>query len=231
VARLPRLTIPGLPHHVIQRGHDRRAIFLDDEDRERYLATLREAAAAGTAVHAYVLMPDHVHLVVTPNVAGDVGRLVQSVGRRYVRWFNARHGRTGSLFEARYRSAVVEPEGHLLAVMRYVELNPVRAGLVVEPADFRWSSHRHHVGRAVDQWITGHPIYWALGNTPFERQAAYLELFAHPPASAELAAIRRSAQGGWLLGSADAIAHASPARPSAPRRPGRPRSKAGSVPV
>ena len=224
MARLPRLTIAGLPHHVIQRGNDRRAIFVDEADRERYLVTLRDiAGAARLAVHAYVLMPNHVHLLATPQAAGDVGRVVQALGRRYVRWFNDRHARTGALFEGRYRSTVVEADRYLLACMRYVELNPVRAGLAAQPGEFQWSSHRHHIGIAVDPLITDHPVYWALGNTPFERQAAYLHLFEQNSSEAELATIRRSANGGWLLGSADAAARLAPARRQLARRPGRPR--------
>jgi putative transposase len=224
VARLPRLTIPGFPHHVIQRGNDRRAIFVDDADRERYLSALREIAApVGLAVHAYVLMPNHVHLLVTPQAAGDVGRVVQSLGRRYVRWFNDRHARTGALFEGRYRSTVVEADRYFLACMRYIELNPVRAGLVHGPAEFRWSSHGHHVGRVVDPLINDHPVYWALGNTPFERQAAYRHLFEHEPPDEELATIRRSTHGGWLLGAVDAVARVTPSRRPVARKAGRPR--------
>ena len=232
MARLPRLTIPGFPHHAIQRGNGRCAIFLDDVDRERYLSVLREIAApVGLAVHAYVLMPNHVHLLVTPQAAGDVGRVVQSLGRRYVRWFNDRHGRTGALFEGRYRSTVVDADRYLLACMRYLELNPVRAGLVQGPAEFRWSSHSHHVGRTVDPLISDHAVYWALGNTPFERQAAYRRLFEHAPSNDELATIRRATQGGWLLGAADAVARLAPSRRPMARKAGRPRlSSHDSVP-
>lgn len=234
MARLPRLTLPGFPHHVIQRGNDRRAIFVDDGDRERYLALLREiASAARLAVHAYVLMPNHVHLVVTPQAAGDVGRAVQALGRRYVRWFNDRHARSGSLFEGRYRSTVVEAERYLLACMRYVELNPVRAGLAATPSAFAWSSHRHHIGSRVDPLITDHAVYWALGNTPFDRQAAYRHLFEQGPTEAELAAIRRSTHGGWLLGAVDAAARSRLPRRTEVRKPGRPRlakPKTDSVP-
>lgn len=230
MARLPRLTIPGFPYHVLQRGNDRRPIFVDPADRERYLATLRGVAQqAGLAVHAYALMPDHVHLLVTPAAAGDVGRALQAVGRRYVRWFNDRHARAGALFEGRYRSAVVEPDGFLLPCMRYIELNPVRAGLVDAAAEFAWSSHRHHIGRAVDPLITDHAVYWALGNTPFERQAAYLRLFEHAPPEAETAAIRSATHGGWLLGSAEAVGRVAPNRRPEPRKAGRPR-RPDSVP-
>jgi putative transposase len=224
VARLPRLTIAGFPHHVIQRGNDRRAIFVDETDRERYLAVLRDvAASAGLAVHAYVLMPNHVHLLATPVAAGDVGRAVQALGRRYVRWFNDRHRRTGALFEGRYRSTVVDADRYLLACMRYVELNPVRAALAARPAEFQWSSHRHHVGTSVDPLITDHPVYWALGNTPFERQAAYVRLFDHGPAEEELARIRQSTHGGWLLGAPPTAAQSAPGRRPIALRPGRPR--------
>jgi putative transposase len=222
VARLPRLTVPGFPHHLIQRGNDRRAIFADDVDRERYLTLLREVAADhGLALHAYVLMPNHVHLLATPARAGDIGRSVQALGRRYVRWFNDRHRRSGALFEGRYRSTVVDADRYLLAVMRYIELNPVRAGLVHSAAAFRWSSHAHHVGLGVDPLITDHAVYWALGNTPFERQATYLGLFEQGSGEPELELIRRSTHGGWLLGPADAVLR-TPRRPR-PLRAGRPR--------
>lgn len=226
MARLPRLTIPGFPHHVIQRGNDRRAIFVDDADRERYLGTLRDVATqAGLAVHAYVLMPNHAHLLVSPQASGDVGRVVQALGRRYVRWFNVRHRRTGALFEGRYRSTVVEADRYLLACMRYLELNPVRAGLAGQPAEFVWSSHRHHIGLAVDPLITDHSVYWALGNTPFERQAAYLGLFEHGPSSDELARIRQATHGGWLLGSPETIHSPSASRRPVALRAGRPRRR------
>lgn len=223
MARLPRLTIAGFPHHVIQRGYDRRALFVDDHDRVRYLALLRETAgAAGLAVHAYVLMPDHLHLLVTPQAAGDVGRAVQAIGRRYVRWFNDRHARGGALFESRYRSTVVDADAFLLPCMRYVERNPVRAGLVAEPADYPWSSHRYHVGRAVDPLVSDHALYWSLGNTPFDRQAAYRRWCDQPPAVGEVEQIRFATQGGWLLGST-AAAGPTAVRRLHPRRAGRPR--------
>ena len=224
MARLPRLTIAGFPHHVIQRGNDRRAIFVDDADRERYLADLRDVAVrSGLAVHAYVLMPNHVHLLATPNAAGDVGRAVQALGRRYVRWFNDRHRRSGALFEGRYRSTVLEADRYLLACMRYIELNPVRASLCAHPAEFRWSTHRHHVGLAVDPMITDHPVYWGLGNTPFERQAAYLGMFEQGPTEDELAVIRRSTHGGWLLGAAAMLPYSAAPRRALALKPGRPR--------
>lgn len=228
MARLPRLTAPGLPHHLIQRGNNRQSIFIDEVDCTRFLDELAELAAPhGLAVHAYVLMPNHVHLLATP-VAGDtLARLMQALGRRYVRWFNARHGRTGTLWEGRYRSTVVQTDRYLLACMRYIELNPVRAGLVDDPAAYRWSSHRHQLGLAVDPLVTEHAVYWALGNTPFERQLAYRRLFEQGPAEAEIAAIRNATHRGWVLGEgsfADEIA-AKAGRRAEPIRPGRPRKQ------
>lgn len=226
MARLPRLTVAGLPHHVIQRGNNRQAIFLDEADCTRYLSDLDELGDRfGLALHGYVLMPNHVHLLATPRETQSLARVMQALGRRYVRYFNDRHRRTGSLWEGRYRSTVVESERYLLACMRYIDLNPVRAGLVAEPAPYRWSSHAHHVGLRVDPLITEHAVYWGLGNTPFERQLAYRTLFEHTQDPGEVEAIRFATHRGWALGEnrfageLEAVA----GRRARPVRPGRPR--------
>lgn len=230
MARLPRLTVPGLPHHLIQRGNNRQSIFIDEVDCANYLRELRELAEAHSlAVHAYVLMPNHVHLIVTPGEDGALGRMMQALGRRYVRRFNDRHKRTGTLWEGRYRSTVIEADRYLVACMRYVELNPVRAGLVDEPALFRWSSHAHHVGLRVDPVVTEHTVYWALGNTPFERQVAYRRLFEHASTQPddEVSAIRYATNRGWALGddgfarelSQLASRRANPLKVGRPRKP------------
>lgn len=204
MARLPRLSVEGYPHHVIQRGNDRRAIFVDDADREKYLGALREVATAHQlSVHAYVLMPNHVHLLLTPSDERAISTAIQALGRRYVRWFNDRHARTGGLFEGRYRSAVVEADRYLMACMRYLELNPVRAALVSAPEMFEWSSYRHHAGLAADSIISDHILYWQLGNTPFDRQQRYRQLFEQAPDVGEIDLIRRSTHGGWALGTRD----------------------------
>jgi putative transposase len=226
MARLPRLTAPGVPHHLIQRGNNRQSIFADEVDCARYLGELGELAPLyGLAIHAYVLMPNHVHLVATPAERNTLAKVMQSLGRRYVRRFNDRHRRTGTLWEGRYRSAVVETDRYLLACMRYVELNPVRGSLVGEPALYRWSSHAHHVGLRVDPLITEHALYWALGNTPFERQIAYREMFQQSQDPIEIDAIRYATHHGWALGRkgfADSIA-AKAGRRAVPAARGRPR--------
>jgi putative transposase len=177
MARLPRLTVPGYPHHIILRGNNRQPIFTDKFDYERLLDLLEEQAKKhGVAIHSYVLMSNHFHLLATPSTDEGVPLLMQAVGRSYVRAYNNRHGRTGTLWEGRYRSTLVQAERYLLACMVYIDLNPVRAGMVPEPADYAWSSHAHYIGRRTDRLVTPHPLYWELGNTPFARDAAYLEL-------------------------------------------------------
>src|SRR5690348_13748911 len=177
MARLARLTVPGHPHHVIQRGNNRQPIFAADEDR-RFLLQLLEAHARslGVALHGYVLMDNHFHLLATPKDETGLPKLMQAVGRRYVRYFNERQSRTGTLWEGRYRSTLVQADRYLLACMVYMDLNPVRAGISVSAAEYPWSSHRFYIGAVPDRVVTPHPLFWALGNTPFAREQAYAEL-------------------------------------------------------
>jgi putative transposase len=227
------LSVAGYPHHVIQRGNDRDVIFGDVEDYRRFLESLREVTkAAGIAVHAYVLMPNHVHLLMTPPDEVAIGRTMQAISRRYVRWFNDRHARTGALFEGRYRSTVVEADRYLLACMRYIELNPVRAEIVQRPEQYPWSSYRHHAGLFAEPAIVDHPLYWSLGNTPFERQASYMRLFEQDATAAELDHIRAATHGGWALGDRGFAAEIAKRadRRSQRRKAGRPKSGAHSVP-
>ncbi len=226
MSRLPRLTVPGLPHHLIQRGNNRQSIFIDEIDCAQFLAELEDLAPRhGLAVHAYVLMPNHVHLLASPAERDTLGRLMQALGRRYVRRFNDRHRRTGTLWEGRYRSTVVETDRYLLACMRYIDLNPVRGGLVSDPAIFRWSSHAHHIGQRADPLITEHAGYWALGNTPFERQVAYRRLFEDDQDPEEVAAIRYATHHGWALGQDAFVKNmaANAGRRTLPAKAGRPR--------
>jgi len=135
MARLPRLTLAGYPHHIIQRGNNRQMIFADAQDFEAMLALLADNAQKfAVAVHAYVLMDNHFHLLATPATAEALPLMMQAVGRSYVRYFNQRHGRTGTLWEGRYRSTLIETERYLLACMVYIDLNPVRAAMVAQPA-------------------------------------------------------------------------------------------------
>lgn len=167
MARLPRLVVPGQPHHVIQRGNDRQPIFHDEQDYSAFLKWLREAAKIfKIAIHAYVLMPNHIHLLVTPADTVGLGKLMQWVGRYYVPYFNQRYSRVGTLWQGRYRATVIDSEKYFLTCSRYIELNPLRAGMVERPDQYVWSSYVHHAGIKSDPYITDHPLYWALGNTP-----------------------------------------------------------------
>lgn len=204
MARLPRLTLPGHVHHVIQRGNNRQPIFADREDFEAMLSLLADNAHGnGTAIHAYVLMDNHFHLLATPSGEEGLPRMMQAVGRRYVQYFNRRHGRTGTLWEGRYRCAILQPERYLLPCMVYMDLNPVRAGQVQQPGDYPWSSHFHYLGLRNDRLLTPPVQYWALGNTPFAREAAYAALVQSGNSAQEQASLTNSALGGWVLGEPD----------------------------
>ena len=207
MARLPRLTVPGYPHHIIQRGNNRQAIFSDKTDYEHLVALLEEGAKKfQVAVHSYVLMSNHLHLLATPETEEGIPLLMQALGRSYVRYFNNRHGRTGTLWEGRYKSTLVQAERYLLACMVYIDLNPVRAGLVADPADYRWSSHAHYVGKLHDRVVTPHPLYWELGNTPFARDAAYAELVQAGISQEQQQALTHATLRGWALGEPDYVA-------------------------
>lgn len=228
MARLPRLTLPGYPHHVIQRGNNRQPIFVDEGDFQFLLNLFAEHARAySVAVHAYVLMGNHFHLLLTPATDKGVPQFMQAVGRRYVQYFNRRHQRTGTLWDGRYRSTIVQAEHFLLQCMAYIDLNPVRAGDVEQAADYPWSSYAHNVGVRQDRMLTPHPIYWGLGNTPFEREAAYAQLVQAGLHTDEQLQVTQSTLSGWALGEADFVAtlQQQTLRRVAPGRPGRPSKK------
>lgn len=225
MARLPRLTVAGYPHHVIQRGNNGQPIFAEAQDRETLLALLAaHAAPCKVALHAYVLMDNHLHLLATPETADGLPRLMQAVGRRYVRYFNDRQGRSGTLWEGRYRATLIEAARYLLPCMAYIDLNPVRAGLVAEPRDYPWSSHGHYVGLRSDRLITPHPLYWGLGNTPFAREAAYAEMVRAGIGLQQQEALTDSAFSGWALGGPAFLAELQKHTPRrlSKARPGRP---------
>lgn len=228
MARLPRLTVAGYPHHLIQRGNNRQAIFATSADYETLLALLDEHAhKAGVAIHAYVLMSNHFHLLATPETGEGIPQMMQAVGRRYVRYFNQRQVRTGTLWEGRYKSTLIQAERYLLACMAYVDLNPVRAGIAVEPGDYPWSSHGHYAGLRNDKLVSPHALYWDLGNTPFARDAAYAELVRAGISREQQRVLTESALRGWALGEADYVADLQKRtqRRVAKVQAGRPRSK------
>jgi putative transposase len=203
MARLPRLVVPNQPHHIIQTGNNRQPIFHEPEDYASFLAWLREAATQfKVAIHAYVLMPDHLHLLASPTDGTGLARMMQWVGRQYVPYFNNRYGRTGTLWQGRYRATIIESEQYFLKCSRYIELNPVRAGLVNDPIDYFWSSYTHHAGVKADPLITDHTLYWALGNTPFDREAAYRNLMDQGLSETEVQTLTEATLKGWPLGSA-----------------------------
>jgi putative transposase len=227
MARLPRLTLPGYPHHIIQRGNNRQPIFAGTPDYETLLGLLEDYAKKfGVAIHAYVLMSNHLHLLATPASADGVPQMMQALGRSYVRYFNMRQARTGTLWEGRYKSTLIQAERYLLACMVYIDLNPVRAGLVSDPADYPWSSHLHYVGRRSDRLITPHPLYWELGNTPFARDAAYAELVRSGIGSEQQRALTEATFRGWALGEVDYVADLQrrTERRVSKGRPGRPKA-------
>lgn len=207
MARLPRLTLPGYPHHIIQRGNNRQAIFTTTADYQALLCLIDvHAKKFGVDVHAYVLMSNHFHLLATPQTDTGLPQMMQAVGRSYVRYFNDLQGRTGTLWEGRYRSTLIQTDRYLLACMAYIDLNPVRAGLVTEAVDYPWSSHGLYVGVRQDKLISPHSLYWGLANTPFGREAAYADLVRAGISADQQAALTRSTLAGWALGEDDFVA-------------------------
>lgn len=226
MARLTRLALAGHVHHLIHRGHSAQPIARDEQDFRQMLAALQDSAATHkVTIHAYVLMPDHLHLLATPSSDQGLSRMMQAFGRRYVAAFNARHGRSGTLWEGRFRAAPLDASTHLLAAMRAIELNPQRAGLVATAVDYPWSSCAHHLGRRRDPLVVDAPAYWALGNTPFERELAWQRCLEDGEPDAERRLLMASALKGWPLGGSAFLAALGEQteRPLTPRRRGRPR--------
>ncbi len=204
MARLPRFVIPGQPQHVIQRGNNRQDIFRTDTDYSFYLEKLLEAAGKYRCdVHAYVLMTNHVHLLVTPQMETSIGKTLQSIGRYYVQYFNHRYKRTGTLWEGRYKATLIDSEGYLLTCMRYIELNPVRASnMANHPSKYPWSSYCCNAVGQEDVLVTPHREYKRLGATPEARQSAYRQLFSTRIPEQTLNEIREATNKAWTLGSA-----------------------------
>lgn len=218
MARLPRLVVPGQAHHLVQRGHNAQPVFVDDEDRRQYLAALRDALRAHEVVlHAYALLDDVVQLLLRPPSEAALSRMVQAVGRRYVAGFNRRHGRSGTIWEGRFRAGVVQQGEPTLQSLRMIDA-------LVSPPPGRWSSAPHRLGLARDPLVSDPPEYWQLGNTPFEREAAYAALLAQGMDTAVVRRIEHAAVNGWALGSPQFLADMAQqsGRPVRPRARGRP---------
>jgi len=217
--RRARIAIAGIPWHIIQRGNNRSACFYADEDYHRYLETLREQSDLhGCAIHAYVLMTNHVHLLLTPSKPGSAARLMKYLGQRYVQYINRTYRRSGTLWEGRFRSCLTQSTDYVLSCYRYIELNPVRADMVRHPRDYRWSSYRANADGLTDSVITPHEEYLQLGRT------AYRELFTAHLDPERISEIRQATNGNYALGSERFKAEVEQAlrRRATPGKSGRP---------
>lgn len=200
--RRPRLALPGVPLHLIQRGNNRQACFFAEQDYRFYLEWLAEyAGKTGCRLHAYVLMTNHVHLLISADSAEAPGALMKALGQRYVQYVNRVYRRSGTLWEGRFRSCPIQEEAYLLACQRYIELNPVRAGMVAHPGDYHWSSYRTNGEGEQNALIRPHRLYEALGVEATSRQAAYRELFRYELEPGLVDQIRRATNGNFVLGS------------------------------
>jgi putative transposase len=200
--RRPRLTLPDIPLHIIQRGNDRSVCFYAEADFLFYLDWLARAAHdTGCAVNAYCLMSNHVHLLLTPSTPESPGALMKMLGQRYVQYVNRTYRRSGTLWEGRFRSCLLQDEGYLLECHRYIELNPVRAAMVEHPAMYRWSSYRANAQGEASPLLKPHPLYRGLGRTVADRQAAYRELFRYQLDPGLVDELRAATNGNYALGN------------------------------
>ena len=200
--RKPRASVVGVPEHVIQRGNNRQVIFTSDEDMKAYVAWLKQYSVKfEVAVHAWVLMTNHVHLLCTPGSPSAISNMMQALGRSYVQYFNRAYQRTGTLWEGRFRSSLVQQEAYLLELYRYIELNPVRAGMVNDPADYTWSSYQCNALGKKTELLKPHLLFMALGTDDSSRRRSYQNLFRCHVSGQLLEDIRRSANKGLVLGN------------------------------
>lgn len=233
MARQPRFLLAGQVHLVVQQGHNRAAIVHDDEDRQQWLALLRDTAATHRVVlHAWGIASDHFGLLVTPPTPQALSLMMQTLGRRYVGGFNARHGRSGTLWDGRFRACVVEDGAWVLTAMHFVEGPPAGEGGAAGEAAAApvLSSLPHHLGQSIDPAISDVAAYWALGNTPFDRHAVYRGQAEVGLSARQRSAVEAALRGGRPLGGASFLARLQQetARPLVPRRRGRPRKAAAS---
>lgn len=206
MARLPRSVVAGLPHFIIQRGLNGQDVFRDDLDRITYRQALVQASHdAGVAVHGYGLCRDEVRVLVTPSAPQLLSAMMQGVGRRYVRTFNLRHGCNGTRWEGRFRSTVIDAQDWFMPCLQYVETcagdDPSGTGLASSAGEYGWSSAGHHLGLRIDEWISEHALFWAIGNTPFDREVGYRRVLASPLPPTTIERIRNATLKGWALGS------------------------------
>jgi len=200
--RKPRYYLPDVPVHIVQRGHSREPIFFEAQDYATYAYWLGEGAQKyDVAIHAFVFMTNHIHLLVTPEDGIQISRLMQFIGRRYVPYLNHKYGRSGSAWEGRYKASLVQDEAYLFTVMRYIELNPVRAAMVVRPGQYRWSSFCHNAGVREISFLRFHSLYEKLGKTREDRHRAYCYMFEGTMDEADIKLIRESWQSGTPLGN------------------------------
>jgi len=226
--RKPRFNLPGIPQHVIQRGNNRVPCFFTKANYQRYLDDLNQSAIRFSCqLHAYVLMTNHVHLLVSSTETYGISQMMQALGRRYVCYINRRHNRTGTLWEGRFKASLVDSENYLLTCMRYIEMNAVRAKMVDHPAEYHWSSYAANAQGQQNLIVKPHPLYLALGSSADKRQMAYRELFRQPMENPQLHEIRQTLNNELVLGSAyfkDCI-EALTNRQVRLGQPGRPRTK------
>lgn len=202
MARLPRLVIPHQAHHITQAGIDGKTVFVDAADYQAFADWLRAGAKQyKVALHAYCILPDRFHLLATPSDLEGLGKLMQWLGRYYVPYFNAKYKRSGLLWQGRFKATVIDAANYFLPCCVLIEEMPVRQHLVHEPASYAWSSCQHHLGLRVDPLVADHAMYWGLGNTPFQREAAYRELLERGLSSAHFQAISNATNKAWVLGS------------------------------
>lgn len=201
MARLPRISPLGIPQHIIQRGNNRQVCFAAEQDLAVYISWLDDYARQfDVLIHAWVLMANHVHLLVTPNAAAGVSSMMQALGRRYVRYFNREYRRSGTLWEGRFKASLVQSETYLLVCQRYIELNPVRAGMVDDPAEYVWSSYQAHALGKQIQIHSPHAEYLKLGNEGINRQRSYRALFDGHIGNGQIQDIRDAVNKGMALG-------------------------------
>jgi putative transposase len=200
--RMARVVLPHYPHHIVQRGHNRQVIFAERQDYQRYLDTLREFKKEyGVAVYAFCLMTNHVHLLLAPREPTGLAKLMKRLAGRQTRHHNRLERRSGTLWEGRYKSSLVQRDDYLLACCRYIELNPVRARMVAEPEAYAWSSCRYRLGRDTSDWLDLDPCYLALGASESERRRCYREFLQAAIPSGEWELIRKAVQRGQLTGT------------------------------